>query len=102
MAEEVKAEVGLATVGVRREEGEADSVEEREAVLELEAHAELLEVMVPHLEAAEVLEELTLVVPVLVLEVDAVGEMDTVLVLELVCVAEAVVERESELEAESL
>jgi hypothetical protein len=96
----LKTELGLAIVGVRAEEGEADSVEEREPLLELEEHAEEVEVTVPHLEGPADLEEVIVVVVVFVEEVEPVGETETVLVLELVCVAEFVEEMELEPEAE--
>ena len=89
-------------MGVRREEAETETVEDREPVLEVEGHAEEEGVAVPHLEGPADLEADTVAVGVFVFEVDAVGEMDTVLVFELVCVAEGVVEMESELEAEEL
>ena len=98
----LETELGLATVGVRKEEGEPDSVGECEPLLEVEGHAEEVEVIVPHLEGPADLEEVIVVVVVLVEEVEPVGETETVLVFELVCVADDVEEVESEPETDSL
>ena len=102
LGEGLEAALAVPTVGVRSEEAETETVEEREPVLEVEGHAEEEGVAVPHLEGPTDLEADTVEVEVFVFEVDAVGEMETVLVFELVCVEEGVLETESELETEAL
>jgi hypothetical protein len=100
LGEPVEAQLGVPTVGVAAVEGETETVGERDPLLEVEGHEEELGVTVPHLEGAADLEADIVVLVVLVLEVEPVGETETVLVFELVCVAEDVVEMESEPDAE--
>ena len=87
---------------MKRVEGDTDTLEEREPLLELEGHTEEVEVIVPHLEGPADLEGDIVAVGDLLVEVEPVGEMETVLVFELVCVAEEVVEMELEAETEPL